>query len=366
MNVLIRVDSSENTGAGHVVRCLTLAGRLRARGAHVRFLSCALPGNVLALVRQAGFDVHTLSLSAAGADQPSGSIWFYGKSWQADAAECLTLAKADAERVDWLIVDHYGVDSRWEAQLRPHVGSIAVIDDLANRSHDCDLLIDTNLHANGCSRYDGLVPPECFRMLGPKFALLRPEFAEQRANLRARDGKVRRILVFFGGTDPSNQTTKTLEAIASLRLDGIALDVVVGATNPHKERVREFCSARSGFAFHCQTERMAQMMANADLAIGAGGVATWERCAVAVPSIVLTVADNQVPSTQIMAKERRLLYLGDQAEVSAKMIAQQISSLLETPHRLVELSIRSAELVDGYGAERVAAVLFSEDLQESQ
>jgi UDP-2,4-diacetamido-2,4,6-trideoxy-beta-L-altropyranose hydrolase len=309
--------------------------------------------------------VQALSLPAECGDQQSGSIWLYGKSWQADAAECLTLARADANRVDWLIVDHYGVDSRWEAQMRPHVGRIAVIDDLANRFHDCDLLIDTNLQANGFGRYDGLVPPECFRMLGPKFAMLRPEFAEQRATLRARDGKVRRILVFFGGTDPSDQTTKTLQAIASLRLDGIAMDVVVGATNPHKEMVRAFCSAQSRFNFHCQTERMAQLMANADLAIGAGGSATWERCAVALPSIVLTVADNQVPSTQIMAEEGRLLYLGDQADVSAKMIAQQICSLIEVPHRLVELSMRSAKLVDGRGAGRVATALFSEVLQES-
>lgn len=352
-------------GVGHVVRCLTLAERLRARGAHVRFLSCELPGNVLTLVHQAGFDVQTLSLPAQGGDQQSDSIWFYGKSWQTDAAECLALARAGAERIDWLIVDHYGVDSRWEAQLRPQVGNIAVIDDLANRSHDCDLLIDTNLQANGLSRYDGLVPPECFRMLGPKFALLRPEFAEQRATLRARDGKVRRILVCFGGTDPSDQTTKALQAIALLRLDGISVDAVVGATNPHKETVQEFCSAHSGFTFHCQTERMALLMANADLAIGAGGSATWERCAVALPSIVLTVADNQVPSTQIMAKEGRLLYLGDQAEVSAKMIAQQICSLFEAPHKLVELSMRSAELVDGCGAERVATALFSEVLRES-
>ena len=354
MDVLIRVDSSQKIGSGHVVRSLTLAERLRARGAHVQFLSCEMPGNVLALVRHAGFGVLPLSLPAAGGDTESDSIWFHGKSWQADAAECLSLARAFAEGVDWLIVDHYGVDRRWEAQMRPHVKRIAVIDDLANRSHDCDLLIDPNLQVENFSRYDGLVPPECFRMQGPKYALLRPEFAEQRVTLRKRDGQVRRILVSFGGTDPSDQTSKTLQAIASLQRDGIATDVVVGATNPHNETVREFCLAHPGFAFHCQTEKLAHLMAAADLAIGAGGITTWERCAVALPSIVITVADNQVPSTLAMAEHGCLLYLGNGDEVSAEAIAHIVAGLLEMPRWLLLMSARSAELVDGRGAERIA------------
>ncbi len=354
MNVLIRVDSSEKTGSGHVVRCLTLAEKLRALGAHVQFLSCELPGNVLALVRQSGFAVLALALPAPGGGNEAGSPWFYGKSWETDVAECVSLARAVDEGIDWLIVDHYGIDSRWEAQIRPHVKQIAVIDDLANRLHDCDLLIDTNLQADSPSRYDGLVPKRCFRLQGPKFALLRPEFAEQRAALRQRDGRVRRILVFFGGTDPSNQTSKALEAIASLQCDGIETDVVVGATNPHKEAVGEFCAAHLGFVFHCQTDRMAQLMAAADLAIGAGGTTTWERCAVALPSIVVTVADNQVPSTLIMAEHGCLLYLGNQDEVSAGAIAHVVLGLLETPGWLLLMSARSAGLVDGSGAERIA------------
>jgi len=356
MNVLIRADSSEKTGSGHVVRCLTLAERLRALGVHVRFLSCELPGNVLALVRQSGFEVLALALPAATGDHEAGSHWFYGKSWQTDAAECVTLAGAIDQGVDWLIVDHYGIDSRWEAQMRPHVKQIAVIDDLANRPHDCDLLIDTNLQAHSSSRYDGLVPPRCLRLQGPKFALLRPEFAEQRATQRQRDGMVLRIFVFFGSTDPSNQTSKALQAIASLQRQGIETDVVVGATNPHKEAVGEFCRTHPEFHFYCQSNRMADLMATADLAIGAGGTTTWERCALGLPSIVVTVADNQVPATQAMADEGRLLYLGDQAEVSAKKIAQLIDSLLETPQRLIQLASRSAELVDGRGTERVARI----------
>jgi RimJ/RimL family protein N-acetyltransferase len=191
------------------------------------------------------------------------------------------------------------------------------------------------------------------RLQGPKFAPLRPEFAEQRAALRQRDGKVRRILVCFGGTDPSNQTTKALQAITSLKCEGIATDVVVGASNPHKEMVRAFCSTHPGIAFHCQTTRMAELMAAADLAIGAGGTSIWERCAVALPSIVVTVAENQVPSTRIMAEHGCLLSLGNQDEVSAEAIAHVILGLVETPCWLSVMSARSAELVDGRGAERV-------------
>jgi UDP-2,4-diacetamido-2,4,6-trideoxy-beta-L-altropyranose hydrolase len=354
MNVLIRVDSSEKTGSGHVVRCLTLAETLRGRGADVRFLSCELPGNVLELVRRSGFAVLALACSAGGIDDEAGSVWFYGKSWQTDAAECAALAEGVDRGVDWLIVDHYGIDIRWEMLLRPHVQQIAVIDDLADRTHDCDLLIDANLQVGGPGRYDGLVPPHCVRLQHPKYSLLRPEFAQGRAALRHRDGRVRRVLVFFGGMDPSNQTCKALQAIASLQRDDIATDVVVGATNPHKETVREFCATHLGIQYHCQTDRMAELMAAADLAIGAGGTTTWERCAMGLPSIVVTLADNQIPSTRMMAEEGRLLYLGDQGDVSAAAIAHVIAGLLEAPGWLELLAKRSAELVDGRGTERVA------------
>jgi UDP-2,4-diacetamido-2,4,6-trideoxy-beta-L-altropyranose hydrolase len=356
MKVLIRVDSSEKIGSGHVTRCLALAESLRELGAVVLFLSQELPGHVLELVRRSGFAVQPLSSHAEAANE--GESWFSGSAWQADAGACAAMAGAVDGGVDWLIVDHYGIDSRWEEVLRPHVKQIAVIDDLANRAHDCDLLIDTNLQEGGIERYGALVPSHCVRLQGPKYALLRREFARERADLRQRDGRVMRVLVSFGGMDGSNQTGKALEAIASLERLELWTDVVVGATNPHRDVVREFCEAHPRFQFHDQTDKMAKLMAAADLGIGAGGSTTWERCAMGLPSLVLTVADNQVATTQAMSVAGRLLYLGAQHEVSAAMIAKVISGLIEMPRWLEFLGRRSAEVVDARGTERVAHRLF--------
>ena len=164
---------------------------------------------------------------------------------------------------------HYGIDNRWEAQLRPHVNKIAVIDDLANRTHDCELLIDANLQFGGFRRYDGLVPPHCIRLRSIQSTRCFAGNSLRNALHCGPDGQVRRILVFFGGMDRSNETYKALQAIASLHRDEVETNAVVGATNPHKEEVREFCVAHPGFHYYCQTDGMAKLMAAADLAIGA-------------------------------------------------------------------------------------------------
>ncbi|MGA2539155.1 MAG: UDP-2,4-diacetamido-2,4,6-trideoxy-beta-L-altropyranose hydrolase, partial [Terracidiphilus sp.] len=247
-----------------------------------------------------------------------------------------------------------GIGRMWETQMRPYVRSIAVIDDLADREHECDVLIDANFHPDSVNRYADKLPAHCVQLLGPKYALLRGEFLQERAHLQNRTGLVRRIqaqrvqaqrmlaqpilaqriqiqriLVFFGGVDLSNQTLKALGAIASLDRREIATDVVVGATNPHRGSVQEFCATHPDFAFHCQTAEMAMLMGQADLAIGAGGTTMWERCAMGLPSLVVTVAENQVPSTAAMACEGLLRYLGSSTEVSQSMIAHALLGLLE-------------------------------------
>ena len=192
-----------------------------------------------------------------------------GVPWQQDATE--TLAALGETQPAWLIVDHYALDLRWESILRPRVGKIMVIDDLADRPHDCELLLDQNLYQDMETRYDPLVPATCAKLLGPKYALLRPEFAQARKNLRQRDGQVMRILVFFGGVDPTNETAKAIHALASIADRQFAVDVVVGSGNPHKQQIENLCAEHEGFHYHCQVDNMAELMAAADLAIGAGG-----------------------------------------------------------------------------------------------
>lgn len=357
MRIVIRVDASLQIGSGHVMRCLTLADELRSRGAEVHFVCREHPGHLCALIAERGYPLSRLVAPAseyhALADDPSHAAWL-AVPWQQDAAE--TVAAMPSGGVDWLIVDNYAIDRRWEGQLRIHVGKIMVIDDLADRPHDCDLLLDQNLYRDLESRYNELVPVGCHRLLGPRYSLLRPEFALARKQLRQRDGQVRRILVFFGGVDPSNETAKALQALIALNLQGVAVDVVVGGGNPHKHEIRALCEV-NGFNYQCQITNMAELMAAADLAIGGGGTATWERCAVGLPAMLLVLADNQRELASYGAQSGFCFLLGDASGVPPDQIGTAVSFAMRSPDTLHHLTGQCLATVDGRGCNRVATVL---------
>lgn len=358
MNVFIRTDASVVIGSGHVMRCLTLAETLREAGATVVFLCRDLPGNLIGHIEEKGFFVLRLTAPknvVSDLDGTKHAQWL-GVPWQADAKEVLVFLNSQT-RPDWIVVDHYALDYGWETQIRPFVGNIMVIDDLADRCHECDLLLDQNLYDQMETRYEGLLPEKCVVLLGPKYALLRPEFLEARKNLTKREGSLRGILIFFGGSDNTNETAKALEALMSLNLHGVSLDVVVGDGNPHKDRIKQACSVLPHTSYYCQVTTMANLMLSADLAIGAGGSTTWERCAVGLPTIAISVADNQVPIAETAVKAGVLFYLGASQCVTVECLRTSILYALKNPGVLKKMSEKAFKLVDGEGATRVADYL---------
>lgn len=271
-----------------------------------------------------------------------------GIDWKIDAKNAFEVL-AGMPKLSWLIVDHYALDTRWEQQMRPFTDNIMIIDDLADRPHDCDLLLDQNHYEGMERRYDGLVPDHCEKLLGPRYALLRPEFASARETLRHRDGRVRRIFVFFGGSDLSDETAKALEAIRLLNRTEIAVDVVVGASNPQGDRIREICQGMPNTDFHLQVENMAELMAAADLAIGAGGTTTWERCCLGLPSIVLVLADNQREVAEAMSAAGAIRNVGWHADVTSTGLAEVLRMALASPDDLNAMSERSFAIMGGRG-----------------
>jgi UDP-2,4-diacetamido-2,4,6-trideoxy-beta-L-altropyranose hydrolase len=352
MDVVFRTDASLQIGTGHVMRCLTLAEGLRAAGAAVSFICREHAGHLCELIAARGYPLHRLPAPAASAPPEAGAPahghWL-GLGWQQDAADT---AAALPGRPDWLVIDHYALDARWEQALRPAAARIMVIDDLADRPHDCDLLLDQNLAPQMDGRYDGLLPPAAVRLLGPHYALLRPEFAAARAALRARDGQVRRLFLFIGGADPDNHTGRALQAVASLQRPALAVDVVIGGANPHHAALAEQCATLPGARLHRGVDNMAELMAAADLAIGAGGGAMWERACVGLPSLVIAAAENQQSGSTAMARQGRVLYLGD-AENALQALPAALQTACAAPELLGHLEQGSLALVDGRGAGRV-------------
>ncbi|MBO8159077.1 UDP-2,4-diacetamido-2,4,6-trideoxy-beta-L-altropyranose hydrolase [Thermosyntropha sp.] len=324
--IIFRTDSAFIIGSGHLMRCLTLADELRNKGAEVKFICRNLPGNIIEVAEQRGYQIYMLPYENKSQIIPDDYSTWLGADFRRDAEETVRILKQESP--DWIIIDHYAIDIKWEQIVRPYVKKIMVIDDLANRQHDCDLLLDQNLVENMEKRYEGLVPPHCVKLLGPSYALLRPEFREARKKLKKRDGTVRRILIFFGGSDPTNETEKALKAVLMLNRPDITVDVVVGKANPHKEKIKKLCDVYPNVNYYCQVNNMAELMAEADLAIGAGGATTWERCYMGLPSLVITVAKNQEDTARYLEKLGIVRYAGIAEEVSEDFLYDEIRKML--------------------------------------
>lgn len=343
MRAAFRVDSSTRIGTGHLMRCLTLAEGLRAAGAESVFVCRELPGGAERLVRAAGFEVRLLSAPGPGDvpdAAPAHAAWL-GVAASIDA-EQTSAALADAP-LDWLVVDSYALDARWERAARAVARRVAVIDDLADRPHDCDVLLDQNLFEDAAERYLPLVPAHCLLLLGPRYALLREEFAAARRQRRERDGSVSRVLVYFGGGDPGNETAEAVEALRRLGVPGLAADVVVSPSNPHRAAIAEAAGRLPGAVLFGQTDRMAELMATADLALGASGTASWERCYLGLPSVVGAIADNQESVGEELGRSGATVYLG--REPRAEAFESALRELLRDPERLRAMSERCLSLM---------------------
>jgi UDP-2,4-diacetamido-2,4,6-trideoxy-beta-L-altropyranose hydrolase len=341
LRILFRADASVEIGSGHVMRCTSLAQRLRAAGHEVAFLCRTLPGNLTDMLESDGFPVRRLNGGAG--------------EWTEDHDAKLCRDAVGAARYDWLIVDHYSLGARWELAMAACADRILVIDDLG-REHRCHLLLDQNYPNPIHGRYRDALPADCERLLGPHCALLRPDFAARRAAslARVRD-HVARVLVFMGGSDRFNETSKALHGIAMMGATQPAVDVVIGAANPNHSTVGSACAALADATLHVQTREMAALMARADCAIGAPGSATWERCTLGLPAIVTILAENQAAIAAAVDAAGGHRLLGRHGEVSAADYANALDSLDAAALR--RLSTAAAAICDGMGAERVAAHL---------
>lgn len=365
MKVVFRVDASARMGIGHLMRCLTLAESLRERGAQIRFVCREHTGNLIALLQQKAVPVTVLPAPAIN-DTTSGEDYaaWLGVTQAEDAEQ--TIETLNGEKPDWLVVDHYGLDVEWEQRLRPHVSKLMVIDDLANRRHDCDVLLDQNYSVEGEQRYAGLVPDTCKLLVGPCYALLRPEYAAYRKTLHAREGKVSRVLVFFGGSDPQNITGLALEALSHVELSHLDVDVVIGANNSHREALEGQSRERPQTTIYGSRPHLADLMAQADLAIGAGGATTWERMCLGLPTVVISIAENQRPAAEALAAKQLILYVGDISAVSAESLVKVVVGFASDASRLNDLSAQNQLVVDGLGTERIREVLLPTDTAKTR
>ncbi len=368
MQVLFRVDASILIGSGHLMRCLTLAHAMCERGWQVRFCCREHPGHQIKLLESQGFDYIRLPLlyptaSETAQKQPQfqrppvtnnaakeGDQLWLGATEAEDAEAVLQALLQMQLTPDLLVIDHYGLGSLFESTLRGACSHILAIDDLANRSHDCDFLLDQNLLPDADNRYQGLLPTNCQRFIGPAFALLRPEFVTQvstqtTANYRDFLKQPYQLLVFFGGSDIDNLTALAIAALQQLQNLAWLADIVIGSANPHLSLLQQLCEGDHRLTLHVQTPGMAMLMAKAQLMIGGGGATHWERCAMALPALVVSLAPNQQPTSVYLAKLGACIYLGNSSELSSGRLCGEIAKLLPQPEKLLQMATAASTLV---------------------
>ena len=356
MRVVFRVDASLQMGTGHVMRCLTLTQVLKENGANVEFICRRHKGNLMDNIRSNGLVVHELEMfEETEVDTSLAHSHWLGATQQQDADDCVDMLKA--KKNDWLIVDHYALDEHWQKRLKPYYEKLMVIDDLADRKHQCDILLDQTFGRQQ-GDYLAFTTKGCELLLGSQYALLRPEFSKWRPYSieRRSHSEFKQLLINMGGVDVNNVTENVLDELKLCNLpNDMNIIVVMGGSAPHLESVKS-----KAITLPYKTEvkvdvgNMAEIMANSDIAIGAAGATTWERCCLGLPTIQIVIAKNQVTIAKSLAESGAIKLL--------KSIGS-ISRVINNPTKwMLNVSNIARHVTDGLGVKRVANVLMDNKL----
>ena len=338
MNLLFRTDASVAMGTGHVMRCLALAQAWQDAGGRAAF---AMADSTPAIhARLAAESCAVLSFAAiAGSDEDSRR----------------TSALARDEGAEWIVVDGYQFGADFQHSLKAAGLKVLVLDDYGHAAHyHSDLVLNQNAYAN--ENMYGAREPHTRLLLGPRYCMLRREFATWRGWKREIAPAGRRILVTMGGSDPENVTRVVIEALR--QISDIEATVVVGGSNPHFEELQRVAS-QCGNRLRLQKDvaNMPDLMAWADVAIAGAGTACWEMCLLRLPMVLIDLADNQKPIARALEASGAAIHLGAASHVTDGEIAGRVAGLLASASERVTLSERCGTLVDGLGAGRVLSEL---------
>jgi len=326
MNIVFRTDAAKHIGSGHVMRCLNLAKELRNNGATVKFITREHEGNLNDLIISNEFELDSIPVY----DKPKFFLNGYEKwlgTTQADDAQ-KTIEKVINSNIDWIVVDHYALDKVWEDKLQPYSTKIMVIDDLANRRHNCDILLDQNLFNNIEKRYIGKVPSKCIKLLGPKYAILGSDYYHFSKKVKIRSLPIKNILIFFSNLDLKNLTSTTLSALCSVDINFKNINIVISQKSPNYNKVKNMAAQLSNVHLYSDLATLAPLIAKADLAIGAGGSTHWERLYLGLPTLVITIANNQKPVSSELHKMGLIELIGHFDVVTKCDIVFAIKSIL--------------------------------------
>jgi UDP-2,4-diacetamido-2,4,6-trideoxy-beta-L-altropyranose hydrolase len=335
-SALFCCDASPLIGAGHVMRCLALAEGLGEAGWRIGFAVGKEAVPTVPFLAASGFNVHVLSDADNGPE---------------------ALREQASGRADLLVVDHYKRDVAFETTCRAFAKKIVVLDDATGRNHDCDILVDAA--ASSKEFYAGHVPAHARVLAGPAYALIRRSFvADREMALARRDGRpVKEILVSCGATDPANATAAVLDSINDV-VEDVAVTVVLSSQAPYVEAVRK--RLRGNARLLVDVADMAELMTNSDLAIGASGSTAYERAVLGLPSILVTIADNQRGVAHLMSRAGAALDAGMLDADFVLRLRSLITGLIAAGAVRRRMAQDASALIDGRGTARIAVAVLDD------
>jgi UDP-2,4-diacetamido-2,4,6-trideoxy-beta-L-altropyranose hydrolase len=332
MTIFFRLDESGKKGNGHLVRCLTLAKEIAKQQSEIVFICAEVSEESAIQINLAGFILERISS-------------FEGEI--IDSQRVIEVIKKYSSGI--LIVDHYELNIGWNKILCEHVKKLIVIDDLINRPFYCHLLISPNCFRT--SAYNLLVPDFCELLLGPEFVFIKPEYLQFKKS-HIKDS-IDRILIFMGGADSKNVTSKLIEALSENEFNSIHLDIVIGSNNSNKLEIEHKANKRGNFTIYFDRPHLADLMNTADLSIGAGGNTAWERVCIGLPSFIITLADNQVALANYLNNLGFVSYIGNYDIITNILIQNSIRKEIKDG-QLRKNFIANKNICDGMGVSRVA------------
>ncbi|MBE0351603.1 UDP-2,4-diacetamido-2,4,6-trideoxy-beta-L-altropyranose hydrolase [Pseudoalteromonas lipolytica] len=356
MKIIARLDANSTIGAGHLIRVLTLLNQLVKQSDYypsdVLIISYSLSDSFKNLITHHGFRYHMINQV---------------NNWSMDYdAQTTAELIGDDSIADLVIVDHYELDKRWEQKLTTYCHQLIVIDDLANREHHCNTLIDQTLGRKK-DDYSDLVPPYCKLLLGATYIILRPEFQPLRITAKqTRSNNIKNILIAFGATDPQDNSSKVVAWLAQFLKTNPQINfhctIMITSASPHLNNIKQICKMSPWLSYTIDEKNVAELLLKTDLAIGASGSASWERCCLGIPTIAFQTADNQKMVLAELDKAGAIANLKKLTEQSQDEFNQCLSRLIDDTNYYTNMRRNSFKICDGTGTSLICDHLLSNTL----
>lgn len=366
--VVIRADANSKIGMGHVMRCLSVADALLKRGEEVLFVTA--DDTPVPLLTKKGVPYRVLHTDYADMEAELPKLWnALSELPQGPGVPEAALP----QRNTFILVDSYYVTEKYLAALKKRITTI-YMDDIYAFSYPVDMLINYNIYGEEMGYEKDAAFADTKLLLGTKYVPLREEFSAGAGYVQSRkefsegvenvtpaaDGG---ILITTGGSDSFNLAGQLLmEAMKYDALKTKEYHVVSGSLNPHIGELQALAQKHENIHIHCNVTNMAELMAESEVALSAGGSTLYELCAVGVPVIAFSFAENQEHLVQTFVKRGIAQYGGNYRTDGNKMIQNTIAgleTLLEDKNLRTEYRKKARTLVDGKGADRIAEAIIS-------